>query len=319
MLSRVAVSLYLLGRHLERADHVARLLRVHNELALDRAVLPDERFWARFLELAGWSLADHLTREQAIELAVAGSAGPSVRREVTEARRAAQSIRPSLSTEVYEQLNVLHWRLQDGGWDSELYSFLRGVELGAQLLSGLFDDTMAHDEAWEFVWLGKVLERAANTTRFVVRKSAELAHFADDAADWAAALRCCSSFEPYQQRFSAPINGDRVVGYLLFDRISPRSAAFCAGEALERVRRIDAGREPSQAQEVLGRLLDLFQQGDPAAVAADPADFERRFEAARLELDAALRNTYFLPNRLAVALPGDDFVAHPHQQQQAAR
>ena len=321
MLSRVAVSLYLLGRHLERAEHLARILRVHSELALDRAVLRDERFWARFLELAGWSLADHLSREQAIELAVAGSAGPSVRREVAEARRAAQSIRPSLSTEVYEQLNVLHWRLQDSaGWDSELYSFLRTVELGAQLVSGLVDDTMAHDETWHFVRLGKFLERASGTTRLVLRKTAELAKFADDAVDWAAALRCCTSFEPYQQRFAAPIDRERVVGYLLFDRVSPRSAAFCLGEALRCVRHVDGGDE-SEPQRVLEKMLALFEDPPPPGL-PPPAGggavggFETRFDELRGELEVALRARYFLPSRLAVALPGDELVAHPHQQQQ---
>jgi uncharacterized alpha-E superfamily protein len=333
MLSRVAVSLYVLGRHLERAEHVARILRVHSELALDRAVLRDERFWPRFLELAGWSLADHLNREQAIELAVAGSAGPSVRREVAEARRAAQSIRPSLSTEVYEQLNVLHWRLQDsGGRDSDLYSFLRGVELGAQLVSGLVDDTMAHDETWHFVRLGKFLQRAGDTTRLVLRKSAELARFADDAVDWAAALRCCTSFEPYQQRFAAPIDRERVVGYLLFDRVSPRSAAFCLGEALRCVQYVDGGEE-SEPQRVLERMRALFEDPPPPPheivdFAGTPPDIpppagggavgglEAAFGELRGELEGALRARYFLPSRLAVALPGDELVAHPHQQQQ---
>ena len=68
MLSRIAVTLYVFGRHLEEAEQLARTLRVHNELILDRAVHEDGSFWASFMELAGWPLADHLTRAQAIEL-----------------------------------------------------------------------------------------------------------------------------------------------------------------------------------------------------------------------------------------------------------
>lgn len=326
VLSRVAVSVYLLGRRLERAEHLARLVRVHNELALDRALPRDEGFWPGFLELAGWSLADQMTREQAIELALAGSVGPSVQRAVEEARRAAQAVRPTLSTEVYEQLNVLHWRLQDGGWDGDLYSYLRQAELGVQLVGGLLDDTMVHDEAWQFVRLGKYLERAIGTARFVVRKSAELAQVADDAVEWAAALRCCASFEPYQQRFSAPITGERVVGYLLLDAISPRSVAFCVGEALRCVRQIDAidavdaadrRRQPSRPHRALEQLIDFLGDGDAAGVTAAPAEFEKRFQDLRGELEAALRDTYFVPSRLAVALPGDELAAHPQQQQQA--
>ena len=54
MLSRGATSLTLLGRHLERADHLARILGVHVALSLDRTDEPGPEFWSRFMELAGW-------------------------------------------------------------------------------------------------------------------------------------------------------------------------------------------------------------------------------------------------------------------------
>src|SRR6266478_2314596 len=54
MLSRAATSLTLLGRHLERADHLARILGVHVALSLDRTDEPGPDFWTRFMELAGW-------------------------------------------------------------------------------------------------------------------------------------------------------------------------------------------------------------------------------------------------------------------------
>lgn len=317
MLSRVAVTLYLLGRHLERAEHLARMLRIHNELGLDRDIRDDQRFWSRYLELAGWPLTDNLSREQAIELAVAGSAGPSVRRELGDARSAALAVRPSLSSDVFEQLNSLHWGLQDdSSWRTELDGYLRRVELGAHLLGGLLDDTMAHDEAWDFIRLGKFLERAAATTRLVLNKAVELAEFDDDAVDWVAALRCCSSFEAYQQRVRSPIVHDRVVGFLLFQVMSPRSAAFSANQGLGSARRIDAGREQSPPQHALENLAALFREADAAEVASAPEAFGERFAELLLAVDSALRDTYFLPHQLAVSLPGDMVVGHPHQQQQ---
>ena len=58
MLSSAATSLTLLGRHLERADHLARILGVHVALSLDRSDEPGPDFWMRFLELAGWGASD---------------------------------------------------------------------------------------------------------------------------------------------------------------------------------------------------------------------------------------------------------------------
>jgi uncharacterized alpha-E superfamily protein len=318
MLSRIAVTLYLLGRHLERAEHLARTLRVHNELVLDRDVLDDAYFWPRFMELVGWPLADHLSRQQAIELAVAGSAGPSVQRAVAEARNAALAVRPSLSSDVFEQVNALHWRLHGDGWHGALDGYLREVELGVHLIGGLIDDTMAHDEAWDFIRLGKFLERASTTTRLVLNKTVELTGLDEAAVEWAATLRCCSSFEAYQQRVPAPYTSERVAGFLLFQSVSPRSAAFCARHALASVRRVDGPGEPSPPQQALLRLTDLFDQADPGQVALAPAAFAERFAELRLEVESALRDTYFLPHSLAVSLPGDTLFAHPHQQQQGS-
>src|SRR5438093_10030159 len=83
MLSRAATSLTLLGRHLERADHLARILGVHVALSLDRTDEPGPEYWVRFMELAGWRGSDTGRREQAVEMVVAGTLGPSVRASCT--------------------------------------------------------------------------------------------------------------------------------------------------------------------------------------------------------------------------------------------
>src|SRR5439155_8312234 len=116
MLSRAATSLTLLGRHLERADHLARILGVNVSLSLDRTDEPGPDFWVRFMELAGWRASDTGKRDQAVEMVVAGTLGPSVRASIAAARLAAQAVRPSLPSELYEQVNALHWRGPEAGW-----------------------------------------------------------------------------------------------------------------------------------------------------------------------------------------------------------
>src|SRR5260221_273413 len=77
MLSRGATSLTLLGRHLERADHLARILGVHVALSLDRTDEPGPEFWTRFMELAGWPGGDTNRRDQAVQVGVTGLLGAS--------------------------------------------------------------------------------------------------------------------------------------------------------------------------------------------------------------------------------------------------
>ena len=314
LLSRAATSLALLGRQLERADHLARILDVHLDLSLDRADDPGAGFWTGLMHLAGWVGGDIDRREQAVELLVGGSAGPSVRKSVAAARAAAQAVRPSLPSELYEQLNSLYWRVEEAGGDRDLHAYLVAVELGVHLVQGLIEDTMLHDEAREFVRIGKYLDRLESTVTLVARKSVELAGVSEDALEWTAVLKCGFAFESYRVRFSAEVTGPQVVSFLLFDPTLPRSARFCVVQALQAVRRID-GRRVSRPQRVLARMSGFFDDVGPARVARDPAEFEREFRRLAEELTLALRATYFQPSKVAATVPGDPTARVPQQQQ----
>src|SRR5437660_399366 len=316
LLSRVATMLYVLGRDVERTEHLARLLRVHFELSLDRSTPSRRRFWSDFLVLAGWPVPGPVAREHAVALVLGDAAGPSLRRSLESARRAAQAVRPSLPMETWEQLNSLYWRMSDAGWQGRPDSYLRQVEMGTQLVAGLVDDTMTHDEAWHFVKLGKHHERAANVVRLVTRKAAELAEHEEDAIAWASVLRSCASLETFRMRFGAAVSAPAVSRFLLLDRRSPHSAGFCITAALAAVQGIDDPEAESPPHRVLGRLAATFQYADPAQVGASPGELATRFDGRNAELHQALRSAYFQPSQLALDPEGDQLTRHPQQQQQ---
>jgi uncharacterized alpha-E superfamily protein len=316
LLSRLATVLYVLGRDVERTEHLARLLRVHFELSLDPPAHSRRRFWADVLQLAGWAAPDPVARDQAIATVLGNATGPSLRRTLESARRAAQAVRPSLSIEVWEQVNALYWRLSDAGWRGEPDAYLRQVEMGTQLVAGLVDDTMAHDEAWHFVKLGKHLERAANVIHLVTRKCLELSEVHDEEAiAWAGVLRCCASLEAFRLRFDVA-GEDAVSRFLLLDPLVPHSATFCLSAslaALEGIGRDDGGSQPHR---ILGRLAASFQHADPAEVGASPHQLAALFDEQWTELHRALRERYFRPDQLAMDIAGDQLSRHPQQQQQ---
>ncbi len=315
MLSRAATSLTLLGRHLERADHLARILGVHVALSLDRTDEPGPEFWTRFMELAGWPGGDTSRRDQAVEVIITGSLGPSVRSSVAAARLAAQAVRPSLPSELYEQVNALHWRVQEPTWEPDLYPFLTDVQLSIRLVDGLLMDTMQHDEARDFVRLGKFVERAANVTTIVTRKSAELADAPEDALEWSAVLRSCFAFESYQSRYSGGVTADRVIECLLLDPTLPRSARFSAQVALDSVSRIDGPGRHSKPRRLLARLNSKFVKAGTQLVAEHPREFESEFRDVLRQLELAMRETYFHPSKVPANVIGDEGRAMPQQQQ----
>jgi len=316
MLSRSATSLTLFGRHMERADHLARILGVHVSLALDRTDEPGPEFWVRFMELAGWRGSDTGRRDQAIEMLVAGTLGPSVLASIAAARLAAQAVRPSLPTELYEQVNALHWRSREAPWQRDLYPFLMDVQMSIRLVDGLLEDTMFHDEVRDFVLLGKFVERAANVTTVVTRKSAELADTPEDALEWTAVLKSCFAFESYQAHYGAGVTADRVIECLLLDRALPRSARFAASTARDAVARIEGKTRRSRPLRLLGRLAGMYQAANTEAIAEKPLDFDAECRALLRQLEIALRETYFHPSKVPAAVSGEEGRGMPQQQQQ---
>lgn len=315
MLSRAATSLTLLGRHLERADNLARILGVHVALSLDRTDEPGADFWIRFMALAGWPGGTTAHREQVVEMVVSGTLGPSVRSSIAAARLAAQAVRPSLPTELYEQVNALHWRVQERKWEPDLYPFLTDVQLSVRLVDGLLEDTMSHDEARDFVRLGKFLERAANVTALVTRKSAELADAPEDALEWTAVLKSCFAFESYQARYSGGVTPEHVIECLLLDASLPRSARFAAGVALESVSRIDGSGRRSRPRRLLTKLESMFEQADTQWVAENARDFDAQCRDLLRQLEVAMREVYFHPSKVPANVIGDEGRAMPQQQQ----
>src|SRR2546430_1183364 len=313
MLSRAATSLTLFGRHLERADHLARILGVHVALALDRTDEPGPDFWTRFMQLAGWQGSDTGRKDEAVEMVIAGTLGPSVRASIAAARLAAQAVRPSLPSELYEHVNTLHWRVQGADWEPDLYPLLIDVQMGVRLADGLLEDTMSHDEARDFVRLGKFVERAANVTAIVTKKSAELADSPEDALEWTAVLKSCFAFESYQSRYSGGVTPDRVIECLVLDEALPRSARFSASAALEAVTRIDGKGRRSRPRRLLSRLDGMYKQANAESIGEHPLDFSSECRALLRQLEVALRETYFHPSKVPAAVTGEEGHGMPQQ------
>jgi uncharacterized alpha-E superfamily protein len=317
MLSRAAESLYHLGRQLQRADHTARFLDVHHTLWLDRTPGPVARFWPDFVEMVGFRRPARITAAEAIALVLSDPSGPSVRNALSSARRAALAFRPSLSTEVYEQINSTYWQLEEADRKQDLHGILSRVGLGVQLAFGLVEETMAHDQAWDFALLGKYLQRGTAVTTLLMAKLPALARGGADPVESAAVLKCCYAFEAYRQRFSAPVTIERVAGFLLLDRTFPRSTGYCILRAAEAIERIDGPRKRSRPRRLIGQMVSMFASADEAEVAAAPARFGASYSALARRVDESLAGTYFHPSRIAAGVPGSYTPwAMPQQQQQ---
>jgi uncharacterized alpha-E superfamily protein len=258
MISRVADHLFWLGRYLERAESASRVCLVTRNLALDGELEPrqawqpavivsgeEDAFRARHGDAAfadGELVQHHLTWEP--------ENFSSIHRSIQAAREAARSIREVVSLETWEVVNELHLWMDGAGrevWREDRHGFYRHVRQAAQMALGVVHGTMPHDDAFDFIVLGVMLERAGQTARILDVHHHALsrmeAHQVVEVALWLALLRACSGFEPFVKRFHGKASAATVSRFLTLDARFPRSVNHClhvASGRLARVRSADA-------------------------------------------------------------------------------
>ena len=167
MLSRVADSLYWMSRYLERAEHTARVLGTQLNLMLEQGPKSSDRRWLRVLASLGHTgpFADDsdpfaLAQAHALRQITGG---------IGFARENARQVREQISSEMWEQLNRLFHevkRLESAGlWKSQPLDFLAVILESSHLVQGVTDSTMNHGEGWQFIQVGRFIERAAAIAR----------------------------------------------------------------------------------------------------------------------------------------------------------
>ncbi|MGY6559934.1 MAG: alpha-E domain-containing protein [Nitritalea sp.] len=247
MLSRVADSIYWLGRYLERAENYARFIDVNFNLMLD--LPPDLKAqWEPLINATGdrelylvGQFQGFDRRDVVYFLAFAKENPNSILSSIHFARENARVIRENLTKETWEGLNKLYhfvnakrerkiWLKEDPR------AFFQDVKNQILLLYGIADSTVARTEGWYFRQLGLFLERADKTSRILDVKYHILLPTADeigtplDFLHWTALLKSVTAFNTYK-RLYGNIEPAKVVEFLLLNEYFPRSVFYCLREA----------------------------------------------------------------------------------------
>jgi uncharacterized alpha-E superfamily protein len=244
LLSRVADAVYWMGRYIERAESVARFIDVNQNLMLDLPLGFGEQ-WQPIIDTTGDRAAfleryGEATQANVVQFLAFDTSNPnSIYSCVTAARENARSVRETISSEMWEQINSLYLLI---GMESRkplaegLPEFCRQVRVNCHLFQGISHSTMSHNEAWHFIRLGLSLERADKTTRmldvkyFILLPSISDVGTPYDDIQWGAVLKSVSGFEMYRKCFGR-ILPERVVEFLLLDGEFPRAVRYCIGLA----------------------------------------------------------------------------------------
>lgn len=229
MLARNAEALYWIGRYVERADDTARILDVTvHQLLEDSSADPDQT--SRVLlgvlgikppgtALDMWALTDLVAFGRGLPGAC------SIVDSVSAARENARSAREVTSSDMWECLNTTYNALSERERAARRlgpHLFFSFIESRAAMFAGLADSTLSRDDGYRFLVLGRALERVDMTVRLLLSRVGD----SPSSPAWVTVLRSAGAHDTYLRTYRGVLDANRVVEFMLLDRLFPRSVYY---------------------------------------------------------------------------------------------
>ncbi|BCX46228.1 alpha-helical domain with a conserved Er motif [Haloferula helveola] len=278
MLSRVANSLYWMVRYIERADNLARLIEVNEQLVLDLGKIDRETLAALWRPVIASTGDEELFDEahpdgqqsEAIHFLTVDRENPnSIASCVALARENARMVRDQLAEALWEELNGLYLFVNsdEGAWKlaNDAAGYYEQIRRATHSFHGIAAATTLRGEAWDFMDLGRHLERADKTTRFLdittflERRIDEFGLTVDE--HWLAILRSCGGLGAFRMKYRAKFKPRNIAEFLILSSDFPRSVRFCVDrvdQSLHAISGTPRGGFSDDAEIKSGQLLSAL-------------------------------------------------------------
>jgi uncharacterized alpha-E superfamily protein len=129
---------------------------------------------------------------------------------------------------------------------------------------GVTDSTMSHGEGWQFIQVGRYIERASATALLLEAYHEDLwsepdrIPEANEYLDWMGLLRSATAFEAYCKVYTADLTPDKILEFLLLDPEFPHSLRFSI-DSLQHALEAIHGEAGKSRAEPLRRLAGRLQ------------------------------------------------------------
>jgi uncharacterized alpha-E superfamily protein len=271
MLSRVADSLYWMGRYLERAEHMARLLEVTRDLLVDLAEVDPEGAAAQWqATVATLGVRDVAVEDIVFDIAEHSSLASCMFR----ARENARQVREVIAAEMWEHINQSYWALQEArsqvGGEARIVHALTNMQSASFLWDGVSDASMRRGEGLYFLKLGKSVERTEQLSRTIgVRvamrpRGADATPSSQENVMWLTLLRAAGALEAYRKEYPTRVDSRSVLEFLVFDADFPRAIRYSAQVTLDFATRLSVlhGSPDDAVGRAFGKMSSRLAYGD---------------------------------------------------------
>jgi uncharacterized alpha-E superfamily protein len=281
MLSRIASSLFWMGRYIERAEHMARYTRVQYFSALDAPIAQKkEMALESILSMSGLDKMykkengnKKLVDEQVLKYLTIDINNPfSIISNINYARENARGGRDTLTTELWESINKYYHAVNDfsmkASIDEDIYDFSMLILDHSAIVKGYIDNTLFRNLEWSTINLGIHLERSVQVTRVIISKLEDIDRMSTsqlktsvESYQWSTLLKACESFDMCRKHYKTSPSRKNSLEFLLLNPDFPKTLLFNLQEVQKQLQilNLHSIHDKDTIEFYVGKMVALFQ------------------------------------------------------------
>nr|WP_294905989.1 alpha-E domain-containing protein [uncultured Lacibacter sp.] len=282
MLSRVADSMFWMNRYMERAEGLLRVLLTNYVLSLDKGPY-GVHSWKPVLEIFGNLSEEELDKIQYSSadtlqyLLLNRSNHNSLRNIINKARENARGMQDHITKEVWEEVNLIYHTVNQPGLEKKL-SGAEALPNLDRLLKlcltyvGVIDTTMPRGMGWNFMNIGRLIERAVLTTDVTCKQFEQISFELEDHKDilyWRNLLLSLSGYELHMKNYQGSTTNTNVLHQAVFNHHFPRSVVYALSRTEKYLTEVLEENEPPKKQMIyreFGRIYSRVKFADESSI-----------------------------------------------------
>ncbi len=282
MLSRVADSMFWMNRYIERAEGLLRVLLTNYVLSLDKGPY-GVHSWKPVLELFGNLSAEEINQIEYSStdtlkyLVINRNNHNSLRSLINKARENARGMQDHITKEVWEEVNQLYHTVNHPGLEKKLSGADALPTIGNLLKQcltyvGVTDTTMPRGMGWDFMNIGRYIERGVLTSDITFKQFQQINFDLDDEKDilfWRNLLLSLSGYELHMKYYSSNATNSNVLHQAVFNQYFPRSVVYSLERMEKYLMNVLDENDPPQKQMMLrefGRIHSRVKYADETSI-----------------------------------------------------
>lgn len=308
MLSRVANSICWIARYMERTNGMLRLLRTNYISSQDEVAGFSWHSVLRLYSDLPASKTEQINNHSAKvleHLILDTNNSASVCNNIYRSRENARAAQDHITKEVWQCLNDYHHLIRNQQihnqirYGDPLTAFDALIQHG-MLYYGTVDSTMARGEGFNYMNIGKFLERAIlsadmlniNLTALINNEKQPL-----DALEWRYLLYALSGYELYLKTYKGKFEIANIVEQVLYDSNFPHSVLYCLQQLTRYFERLKEESLPDNYSEVeflIGKTTNRVKYSNiENAGAIAQQNFLNQIRAELFQIANAFNQFYF--------------------------